>query len=71
MSDLLLPLGPSNSGDRELPPLLRHVGEQLYQQAWTAYREVGCPYGETDEAMRVWYTLYGQRDGPSPAVGRN
>lgn len=44
---------------------------KLYRQAWEAYREVDCPYGETDEAMLVWYSLYGQDDTPSPTVGKN
>lgn len=71
MSDFLLPFDPSRSSNEELPPFLRSMAQKLYDQAWAAYEEVGCPYGETDEAMRVWYTLFGQREGPPPTVGRN
>lgn len=67
----LLSLGPVKSNDLELSPSLCRCGLKLYRQAWEAYREVDCPYGETDEAMLVWYSLYGKEDTPSPAVGKN
>lgn len=67
----LLPLGPAKSSDSELPPPLRRCGFKLYKQAWSAYQKAGCPYGETDKAMLVWYSLYGEDEVTSPTIGRN
>ena len=29
----------------------------LYRTTWEAYREAGCPFGERDEAMLIWFTF--------------
>ena len=67
----LLPLGTNSSPDADLPPALRRCARNLYQQAWKKYRDVGCPYGETDEAMLVWYSLHNQSRDPSLISGKN
>jgi hypothetical protein len=70
-TDSLLPFGPHSPSSSELSPELRRTALRLYRQAWDAYCKAGCPYGETDEAMLVWYSF--QQDGakaPYP-VGRN
>jgi hypothetical protein len=66
-----LPLGAEQTGPAELPPSLQQYALTLYREAWTDYRAVGCPYGETDDAMLVWYSLYGTGDGPALVSGRN
>lgn len=38
------------------------VGMRLYCQAWDAYREVGMPFGSSDNAMIVWYTFHPDED---------
>ena len=32
-------------------------GLKLYRKAWEAYREAGCPFGENDEALLIWFTF--------------
>ena len=66
-----LPLGTDKSGPADLPPELQQYALTLYREAWADYRAVGCPYGETDDAMLVWYSLYGTGDGPALVSGRN
>ena len=66
-----LPLGTDESSPADLPPALQQYALTLYQEAWEDYRAVGCPYGETDDAMLVWYSLYGTGDGPPLVSGRN
>jgi hypothetical protein len=66
----LLPFG-SQDESAELPPALERCALNLYRQAWRAYRTVDCPYGETDEAMLVWYTFQDNPDDPSLLSGRN
>jgi len=67
----LLPLGPDYTDDTTLSPAMQQCARTLYRQAWRDYREVGCPYGETDEAMFVWYSLHGTDTGPSHVTGKN
>ncbi|MFB6248003.1 MAG: hypothetical protein ABEL97_05480 [Salinibacter sp.] len=67
----LLPLGTAPSDASDLPPSLQRHALTLYREAWTDYRAVGCPYGETDDAMLVWYSLYGRGDGPALVSGKN
>jgi hypothetical protein len=68
----LLPLGGNNDPDAEtLSPTMQACARNLYQQAWREYRAVGCPYGQTDEAMLVWYSLDGNAPGSSPLTGKN
>jgi hypothetical protein len=73
--ELLFPTESAAAGDAEpsssLPPDLRDTGLQLYRQAWDAYREAGCPYGESDEAMLVWYSFQEENTGGANRVGRN
>ena len=66
----LLPFG-SQSDSPELSPALEQCAMTLYRQAWRAYRTVDCPYGETDEAMLVWYAFQDNPKQPSLVSGRN
>jgi len=67
----LLPLGTEAADSAELSPAMQACARTLYQQAWREYRAVGCPYGRTDEAMLVWYSLDGDAPGSSPLTGKN
>lgn len=67
----LLPVGTSESPSTDLPPSLELRALQLYHQAWRDYRQVGCPYGETDEAMLVWYSLPGPAEERELISGKN
>lgn len=69
--DILLPFDTNASDTSELSPMMRKCARSLYKQAWTKYRNVDCPYGETDEAMLVWYTLHGRSSTPSLVTGKN
>ena len=65
-NDSLLPFGPeANPSSTELSPEVRETGLRIYRQAWDAYREAGCPYGATDEAMLVWYSFQDDDSIPS------
>ena len=66
-----LPIDPNESEPAGLPPSLQQYALTLYREAWEDYRAVGCPYGETDDAMLVWYSLYGTGDGPALVSGKN
>jgi len=44
---------------------------QLYREAWDAYKEANCPYGESDEAMLVWYSFRTEKEGSTVTMGRN
>lgn len=66
----LLPFGPQSDGS-ELSPAMQPHALRIYRQAWTAYRENGCPYGPTDRAMLVWYTLRPSSDIHRPITGKN
>lgn len=44
------------AGDAHGARLWRY-GLKLYRDAWAAYREAGCPLGEHDEAMLIWFTF--------------
>ncbi len=39
----------------ELPPVLQHYVLALYHRVWAAYCKAGCPFGETDTAMLLWF----------------
>jgi hypothetical protein len=67
----LLPFGPDAAGAPDLSPSLQRCAETLYRQAWREYRSVGRPFGDTDEAMLVWYALHGSSPGPTHVTGRN
>lgn len=67
----LLPVGRSQSPSTDLCPTMQLRALQLYHQAWRDYRQVGCPYGETDEAMFVWYSLPGATEEPELISGKN
>ena len=68
---LLLPLGNPDPDAPNLSPAMRACARSLYRQAWRDYRDIGCPYGHTDEAMLVWYSLHGDSPGPSLVTGKN
>ena len=42
--------------DAQVARLWRY-GLNLYRTAWEAYRKAGCPFGEHDEAMLIWFTF--------------
>ena len=67
----LLPIGSAPTDDAELSPAMRKFAHQLYRQARRAYDKAGRPYGDSDEAMMVWYTLHGQEPDSSFVTGRN
>lgn len=67
----LLPIGRGTPESTTLAPIVRLRALQLYQQAWEAYRQVGCPYGETDDAMLVWYTLSNNAGRSSRLTSKN
>jgi hypothetical protein len=69
----LLPFGtpPDSPDSTSLSSAMEQCARTLYRQAWEAYRTVGCPYGETDEAMLVWYSFQTNADEPTLASGRN
>ncbi|MEM1126717.1 MAG: hypothetical protein AAGI71_08700 [Bacteroidota bacterium] len=41
--------------EASLPPELREYLEELYHRAWETYIEAGSPFGESDDAMIIWY----------------
>ncbi len=67
----LLPFGVDHTDAPALSPAMQQCALNLYRQAWEKYREVGCPYGSTDEAMLVWYVLHGNAPGPDLVTGKN
>ncbi|MFP4229242.1 MAG: hypothetical protein ACLFTE_10515 [Salinivenus sp.] len=66
-----LPIGPKAHDISKLPSGLQDCARSLYRQARRDYRQAGCPYGETDNAMLVWYALSGDDAQPSPITGKN
>lgn len=38
-----------------MSPFLWTMAIRQYHQAWDKYIEAGCPFGETDEAMLIWF----------------
>jgi len=70
-TDSLLPFGNHNAPKSGLSPEVHQTGLRLYRQAWDEYRAAGCPFGETDDAMLVWYSFQrGEREIPV-TVGKN
>jgi hypothetical protein len=67
----LLPFGPEAPNASDLSPAMQQCALNLYRQAWEAYQDVGCPYGETDKAMLVWYVLHSDSPGPNLVTGKN
>ena len=67
----LLPLGPDAPESSDLSPAMEACARNLYQQAWREYKATGCPYGHTDEAMLVWYSLHDDSPGTSLVTGKN
>lgn len=41
--------------EEEMPPHLWQYAVRQYNEAWDAYIEAGCPFGEQDEAMLIWF----------------
>ena len=69
----MLPLG-TNAPDTDtddLSPLMQRYAFRLYEEAWEDYRAAGCPYGESDDAMLVWYSLHGAGSAPSHVTSKN
>jgi len=68
----MLPFGNARPRKEEkLDPEMREYALKIYREAWDAYNAAGCPYGETDEAMLVWYSFREELDGDAVPVGRN
>lgn len=68
----LMPFGPSQDAENDdLSPEVLRCGLQLYRRAWDAYEEAGCPYGQTDEAMLVWYSFNESSLPDTQPVGKN
>lgn len=68
----LLPFGSARpSTEEQLSPEMQQYAMKLYREAWDAYKEANCPYGESDEAMLVWYSFRTEKEGSSVAMGRN
>jgi len=65
-----LPFG-NQDGSMDLSPTLQQCARTLYRQAWDKYRAVGAPYGETDEAMLVWYSFQKGPGRPALPFGKN
>ncbi len=43
--------------DTELSPEMLRIALRKYKAAWDAYVEAGCPFGETDRAMLIWFAF--------------
>ena len=68
----LLPFGSARpSDDEKLSPEMREYALKIYREAWEAYKDANCPYGETDEAMLVWYSFRTSTADEAVAIGRN
>jgi hypothetical protein len=67
--DRFLPFGTECDDDSSPSPEIRRCAIKLYQQAWDAYEQAGCPYGCSDRALLLWYTFYGTPAG-SPSAPR-
>lgn len=54
-----LPFGKRATSNMELgvPDELQGYCLDLYERTRKAYEEAGCPLGESDEAMLVWFTF--------------
>lgn len=67
----LLPLGKAETTPSEISPGLRPCAHQLYSQAWEKYRTAGCPFGETEDAMLIWYCLSPRSSEARLVTGKN
>ena len=76
LKNSFLPFGSVTDSDPEeamtedLPPNLRRAGRYAYRRGWEEYREAGCPFGPTDQAMLIWFSFSNETETP-PTVGRN
>lgn len=66
----LLPFGEKNHST-DLSPAMQQCALNLYRKAWADYQAVGCPYGDTDEAMLVWYSFQEDAGRPRLITGKN
>jgi len=66
----LLPFG-AQTDSSDLSTTMKECAMDLYRQAWADYRQVGCPYGETDEAMLVWFSFQNESETPILWSGKN
>jgi hypothetical protein len=68
----MLPFGGARpSREEQMTPEMREYALKIYREAWDAYKNVGCPYGKTDEAMLVWYSFRKTPDGEQAVMRRN
>lgn len=68
----LLPFGSARpSHDEKLSPEMQQYAMKLYREAWDAYQKANCPYGESDEAMLVWYSFRTEKEESTVTMGRN
>lgn len=57
LSPSAMQFGPHAADATDLPDVLQAYGDRLYLEAWAAYLKAGCPLGDSDLAMLVWYTF--------------
>lgn len=68
-----LPFGERVTANMEtnVPTELRDYCHDLYQETREAYEEVGCPLGDSDEAMLIWFTFEHQATCRSRQINCN
>lgn len=68
-----LPFGERATSETELgvPDELQSYCLDLYRRTRRAYENVGCPLGESDEAMLVWFTFDYQASSRSRQIHCN
>lgn len=48
---------PDGQNDQDIPPELMPFALRQYRSAWDLYQKAGCPFGETDMGMLLWFTF--------------
>ena len=55
----------------DVPSELQGYCQDLYQRTRQAYEDAGCPLGDSDEAMLVWFTFTHQASDRSRQIHCN
>lgn len=63
--------GASSNPEDNIPDEVWDYGMKVYTRAWEEYLEAGCPFGETDEAMLVWFSFNDPECNTVLTFGRN
>jgi hypothetical protein len=60
MNEKTMPIWSQSEGEDtdDLAPELLPYALNQYKRAWDAYVEAGCPFGESDHAMLLWFTFH-------------